>query len=88
MTLYTTMPLELVLDGMQNEPGPFIEVTVQGATLQLFPIAPGIGRIIRLVSAPLDYYLRSEYCPGQTICYYPTSEPALDAENPDFRMSL
>jgi len=71
MTLYTAMPLELVLDGIQNEPGPFVEVTLQGITMQVMPIAPGIGRIVRLLSAPLDCYLQSEYAPGQSICYHP-----------------
>jgi hypothetical protein len=80
MTLYTAMPLELVLDGIQNEPGPFVEVTIQGMSLQLLPVAPGIGRIVRLLNAPLDCYLRSEYLPGQTICFHPTSEPP---ETPD-----
>jgi hypothetical protein len=75
MTLYTAMPLELVLDGIQNEPGPFVEVTIQGVTLQLLPVAPGIGRIVRLLTAPLESYLRPEYLPGQTICFHPTSEP-------------
>ncbi|BBI34374.1 YlzJ-like family protein [Cohnella abietis] len=76
MTLYTAMPLELVLDGIQNTPGPFVEVTIQGVTLQLVPVAPGIGRIERLLSAPLNSYLQSHFTPGQTICYYPTSEPS------------
>jgi hypothetical protein len=86
MTLYTTMPLELVLDGIQNEPGPFVEVTIQGVTLQLLPVAPGIGRIVRLLSAPLDCYLRSEYEPGQIICFHPTPEPAARSETTDFTM--
>lgn len=86
MTLYTTMPLELVLDGIHNELGPFIEVTIQGATFQLAPITPGMGRIVRILNAPLDYYLRTEYAPGQTICYHPTSEPANGSEYPDFQM--
>lgn len=86
MTLYTTMPLELVLDGIQIEPGPFVEVTIHDVTFQLALLAPGIGRIVRLVSAPLDYYLRAEYAPGQTICFHPTSEPAYGPENPDFQM--
>jgi hypothetical protein len=86
VTLYTAMPLELVLDGIQNEPGPFVEVTIRGVTVQLAPLAPGIGRIVRLLSAPLDYYLRTEYAPGQTICYHPTSEPVVAPETPNFIM--
>ncbi|MCD9023423.1 YlzJ-like family protein [Cohnella silvisoli] len=86
MTLYTAMPLELVLDGIQNEPGPFVEVTIQGVTMQLQPVAPGIGRIVRLLAAPLSCYLLPEYLPGRTICFHPTSELPLMPERSDFTM--
>lgn len=69
MTIYTAYPLELVLDGFQNEPGPFVDVTVKGIKMQVEPIAPGIGRIVRLLDAPLDSYLRPELTPGNTIYY-------------------
>ncbi|MFD0671676.1 YlzJ-like family protein [Cohnella sp. GCM10027633] len=69
MTLYTTMPLELVLDGMQNEPGPFVEIDHDGMTMQVMPTAPGVGTIVRLLSAPLERYLSPEYTPGRTIYY-------------------
>jgi hypothetical protein len=86
MTLYTAMPLELVLDGIQNEPGPFVEVTIKGVTMQLQPVSPGIGRLVRLLNAPLDCYLRPEYLPGQMICFHPTSEPPAAPEQPDYGM--
>jgi hypothetical protein len=69
MTLYTPMPLELVLDGFGNNPGPILEVTVGALTMQVAPFTPGVGRIIRLLSAPLSCYLRPEYEPGQLIYY-------------------
>lgn len=69
MSLYTTMPLELVLDGWDREPGPFVDLTVRGVTMRLVPVAPGIGRIERLIHAPLECYLRPEFAPGQMICY-------------------
>ncbi len=79
------MPMELVLDGWRDDPGPFVEVTINGAFMQLSPTeAPGIGRIVRLLSAPLDYYLRSEYAPGQLINYYPAAEPPKGSDLPDF----
>ncbi len=85
MTIYTPMPMELVLDGWRNEPGPFVEVTIHGAFMQLSPTdAPGIGRIVRLLSAPLDYYLRSEYAPGQLVSYQPAAEPPEGSDLPDF----
>ncbi|MFB9273549.1 YlzJ-like family protein [Cohnella cellulosilytica] len=76
MTIYTAMPLELVLDGLGNEPGPFVETTVKGMTVQLVPVAPGVGRIVRLLTAPLDSYLKPEFAPGQLIGYLPQ-----DAQN-------
>ncbi|MBO9600703.1 MAG: YlzJ-like family protein [Cohnella sp.] len=69
MTLYTTMPLELVLDGMQAQPGPFVEITRGEVTMQVRPTAPGVGTIVRLLSAPLDQYLNPEYMPGRSIYY-------------------
>ncbi|WP_256761316.1 YlzJ-like family protein [Cohnella sp. WQ 127256] len=84
MTIYTSMPIELVLDGIQQEPGPFVDVTVQGMTMQLIPVAPGIGRIVRLLAAPLDCYLLSQYAPGQMVCYSPTAEPNQVSESPNF----
>lgn len=70
MTIYTTMPLELVLDGMQADPGPFVEITHGEVTMQVRPTAPGVGTIVRLLSAPLDQYLNPEYAPGRSIHYF------------------
>lgn len=77
MTLYTSMPLELVLDGFSQEPGPLVEVSHGELTMLLAPVAPGIGRIVRLVTAPLGCYLKPEYAPGSLV-YYGT--PGLDAK--------
>lgn len=81
MTLYTTMPLELVLDGMQNDPGPFVEIEHDGMTMQVMPTAPGVGTIVRLLSAPLDRYLSPEYTPGRTI-YYADRQPVVSDSGP------
>lgn len=83
MTIYTALPLELVLDGMGKEPGPYLETTIDGMTVQLVPVAPGIGRIVRLLNAPLDRYLMSQYEPGRTIRYAPLPDsPAPDSAGP------
>lgn len=71
MNLYTPMPLELVLDGWGKGPGTFVDVTVRGITMRVQPVAPGIGKIERIISAPLDYYLMQAYAPGQMVCYAP-----------------
>ncbi|MBB6735486.1 YlzJ-like family protein [Cohnella zeiphila] len=69
MTLYTCMPLELVLDGMHEGPGPLVEVGREGLTMLVAPTAPGVGRIVRLLVAPLEYYLKPEYAPGSIVLY-------------------
>ncbi|WP_080838800.1 YlzJ-like family protein [Cohnella massiliensis] len=67
MILYTCMPAERVLEGFDSAREPMVEVAFGGMTMLVAPVAPGIGRIVRLVSAPLDAYLRPELAPGQTI---------------------
>lgn len=71
MNLYTPMPLELVLDGWSRslQSGPFVDLTIRGITMRVVPVAPGVGRIERLLNAPLECYLKPEYQPGQTVCY-------------------
>ncbi|GGG11880.1 YlzJ-like family protein [Paenibacillus abyssi] len=69
MTLYTNMPLELVLEGMQQERPPLIETIVDGVRLQLEPVTPGVGKIVRLLHGSLNDYLRPELMPGQLLAY-------------------
>ncbi|GGD67848.1 YlzJ-like family protein [Paenibacillus nasutitermitis] len=69
MTLYTTMPLELVLDGMNEQPGPYVEITMSGVKMQIEPLSPGIGKIVRLLECPLDAYLKPDFAPGTVIAF-------------------
>jgi len=69
MTLYTCLPLDVVLDGIDRAPGPFIEVGRDGLTMLVEPTAPGVGRIVRLIAAPLDCYLKPEFAPGALVYY-------------------
>jgi len=81
MSLYTAMPLELVLDGWSRGPGPFVDITLRGVTMRIVPVAPGIGRIERLLSAPLECYLMPQYAPGQTVCYAEDRVPSESARS-------
>lgn len=69
MTIYTSMPLELVFDGFKEQPGPFVDITIGGVRMQVEPLSPGIGKIIRLMDCPLDAYLRPELTPGTVVAY-------------------
>lgn len=70
MTLHTVMPLELVLQGIDNERAePMHEVKVKGIKMQIVPIAPGMGRIVRLLDCSLHDYLNPALMPGAVIAY-------------------
>lgn len=74
MTLHTTMPLELVLQGFDEEQEPLQEVWAGGVKMQVVPVAPGMGKIVRLLACSLDDYLKPELTPGTIIQYRLHSE--------------
>ena len=71
MSLHTIVPLEIVLDGWsrQKEVGPFVDMTVRGVTMRVIPVSPGVYKIERLLSAPLECYLAPEFQPGRLVFY-------------------
>lgn len=69
MTLYTPMPLELVLEGWSDASQSMIEVELGSLRMLLTPVAPGVGKLVRLVSAPLDAYLMPALEPGKLIYF-------------------
>lgn len=81
MNLYTPMPLELVLDGYGNKLPPMMEIEWSGMLVQVTPVAPGLGRIVRLVQAPLDSYLQPQLEPGRIIAYGSSQASPVPAMN-------
>ncbi|WP_168122196.1 YlzJ-like family protein [Paenibacillus sp. HB172176] len=69
MTLYTAVPFELVFQGYDQEPEQLHEISTGGIRMQIVAVAPGIGRIVRLLECRLDDYLRPELAPGTLIHY-------------------
>ncbi|SFB43156.1 YlzJ-like protein [Cohnella sp. OV330] len=69
MTLYTPMPLELVLEGWSDGQEPMIEVEYGALRMLLTPVAPGVGKLVRLVAAPLNAYLLPAFEPGKLIYF-------------------
>ncbi|MCM3745950.1 YlzJ-like family protein [Paenibacillus pasadenensis] len=67
MTLHTVMPLELVLEGLNAERDPWIEARVGDVLLQLEPIAPGRGKVVRILDGPLESYLDPNFEPGSIL---------------------
>lgn len=71
MTIYSIMPMELVFDGIHEQPGPYVSVQIGDVRLQIEAVSPGVGRIVRLIDGPLDAYLRPELTPGTVVAYGP-----------------
>lgn len=77
MTLYTAVPLELVLEGWSGDREPLIEIQQGGLLMLLTPVAPGLGKLERLVAAPLEAYLLPSLAPGSLIRYGPAQQTAI-----------
>lgn len=73
MTMHTVLPLDVVMDGFDDPKRmkPMMEVRRGSVLLQVEPVQPGVGRVIRLLDCPLDDYLKPEFSPGSLIWYGP-----------------
>ncbi|WP_134686262.1 YlzJ-like family protein [Brevibacillus migulae] len=73
MIMYTTMPLELVFENMdQTEKQSIREISMgAGVTMLVEPISSSEGKIVRLISPNPQDYLNPRYAPGQTISFQP-----------------
>lgn len=69
MTLHTVMPMELVLQGFDVDPEATHEVQVKGIKMEVIPVAPGMGRIVRLLDCTLNDYLNPQLNPGSIVHY-------------------
>lgn len=69
MTIYTNMPLEVVLEGFNEKMELHQEVWVNGIRMQVAPVAPGIGKIVRLLDCSLHDYLNPSLSPGSIVHY-------------------
>jgi hypothetical protein len=76
MTLYTPMPLELVLEGIHEQRGPYMELMIEGMLMQVEPVQPGIGKIVRVIDGPLYGYLHPQFEPGRLIAYGDQRKPS------------
>jgi len=66
MILYTAMPLELVLDGMDKSYN-FKEIERDNIKLIIEPIDISRGRIVRIISTNPQDFLNPDYSPGTIV---------------------
>lgn len=68
MTLYTALPLEIILDGI-DQLKPTVQIEALGVKMEILPISPGVGQIVRLLQCSLEDYLNPNLMPGAFISY-------------------
>ncbi len=72
MILYTTMPLEAVMEGYDSFKPEYMELDYPGGKMVVETLSPTEGRLVRLISPCSQDYLRPEYQPGTIISFKPS----------------
>jgi hypothetical protein len=66
MILYTVLPIETVLEGLEQERD-FIDIQLEGVTLTVEPVSLEEAVIVRLISTDPRHYLNPQFSPGRKI---------------------
>ncbi|MHB9145953.1 MAG: YlzJ-like family protein [Symbiobacteriia bacterium] len=74
MILWTPLPLELVTAGLEPAMPAPAEVRVRGRLVQVAPIGPGAGTVVRLISSDPQDYLDPQFQPGANITWDVTAD--------------
>ena len=69
MVLWTPLPLELVTAGLEPAMPAPAEVRVRGRLVQVAPVGPGAGTVVRLISSDPQDYLDPQFQPGANITW-------------------
>lgn len=72
MIHYTVLPLEVVMEGIDQEEFPRpVEIVMNGVTMQVQLINAQQATIVRLISCNPQDYLNPQYAPGRMIEFQP-----------------
>lgn len=71
MTLYTIMPEDKVFEGYENFVPDYLEVDINGVTMQVEMVGGSQARIVRLLSNNANDYLNPAYTPGRVLEFQP-----------------
>jgi len=69
--IYTPMPIEMILEGIEKEGPQYQEVEVKGAKLLVEQLNMDKCRVVRLISTNTADYLKNEFQPGTEIRFVP-----------------
>ncbi|MHB1125532.1 MAG: YlzJ-like family protein [Bacillota bacterium] len=70
MVLYTVMPMEMVLEGMDQQRD-WVETEYEGIIMQVEPLKLGEARVVRIFSTDPQDFLNPRYQPGAVINFLP-----------------
>ena len=67
--LYTVLPLEDVLDGIEADPHPTREVVMGGILMEVEPMGDFQARVVRVISSNPQDYLVPQHQPGSIVTW-------------------
>lgn len=71
MIIYSPVPLEQIVEGIEDKVKPLEEIQVDSVVMQVQPVDKYHARIVRLISPNPQDYLNPAYAPGRTIRFDP-----------------
>ncbi|PZE22395.1 YlzJ-like family protein [Paenibacillus xerothermodurans] len=69
--IHTVLPLDVVLDGMDQMAATSVEVVINGVTMEVQPINARQATIVRLLSCNPQDFLNPAHSPGTIIQFQP-----------------
>lgn len=67
MVLYTVVPLEDVMEGIEEDPAATMELSMGGLTLEVETLGGFRAKVVRVLSTDPEHFLRPHSQPGAII---------------------
>lgn len=71
MTIHSIIPMEVIFAGMEQQTYDYVNVIVEGVSMQVERVGVNQARIVRLLSCRPNDFLNPAYMPGSLIFYQP-----------------
>lgn len=71
MTIYSIIPDEKIFEGYENFVPEYLELSVNGISMQVEMVGGSRARIVRLLSCNANDYLNPAYTPGNLLEFQP-----------------
>ncbi|MCR8630751.1 YlzJ-like family protein [Paenibacillus radicis (ex Xue et al. 2023)] len=73
MIHYTVLPMEVVMEGIEEMEVTSVEIVMNGIMMQVQPLNSTQATIVRITSCNPQDYLNPQYSPGRIIEFQPVS---------------